>query len=187
MAAHKRALELDPKIRTSVAHTWFMQGDYVSLAAIRMEEGNYIVALALAELGRKEEALPALRELEPKTKTRLHDFIIAVIALLENDVAESVAAVNRVVASEFKDPEGLYYVVRHLAHLGETGPALQLFERVVAGGYFCYPAMAKDPWLDSVRNEPAFIRLLHQAETQHRDAAASFKRLRGEKLLGVAI
>ena len=187
VAAHKRALELDPKIRTSVAHTWFMQADYVSLATIRMEEGNYIVALALAELGRKEEALPALRELEPKTKTRLRDFIIAAIALLENDVAESVAAVNRVVASEFKDPEGLYYLVRHLAHLGEAGPALQLFERVVAGGYFCYPAMAKDPWLDSVRNEPAFIKLLRQAETQHRDAAASFKRLRGEKLLGVAI
>ncbi|MGA7625018.1 MAG: protein kinase [Candidatus Acidiferrales bacterium] len=187
VAAHRRASELDPKIRTSVAHTWFMQADYVSLATIGIEEGNYIVALALAELGRKEEALPALRELEPKTKTRLRDFIIAAIALLENDVAESVAAVNRVVASEFKDPEGLYYLVRHLAHLGEAGPALQLFERVVAGGYYCYPAMAKDPWLDSVRNEAAFIKLLGQAETQHRDAMASFKRLRGEKLLGVAI
>ena len=187
VAAHRRALELDPKIRTSVAHTWFMQADYVSLATIRIEEGNYIVALALAELGRKEEALPALRELELKTKTRLRDFITAAIALLENNVAESVAAVNRVVASEFKDPEGLYYLVRHLAHLGEAGPALQLFERVVAGGYFCYPAMAKDPWLASVRNKPAFIKLLGQAEMQHRDAVASFKRLRGEKLLGVAI
>ena len=46
--------------------------------------------------------------------------------------------------------------------------------------------MAKDPWLASVRNKPAFIKLLGQAEMQHRDAVASFRRLRGEKLLGVA-
>ena len=139
--------------------------------------------LALAELGRKEEALPVLRDLEQKTKTRIRDFIIAVRALLDKDATESIVAVNRIMASDFQDPEGLFYLSRHLAHLNQFGPALQLFERVVAGGYFCYPAMAKDPWLDSLRKKPAFTKLLRQAETQHRDAAA-FKRLSGEKVLG---
>ena len=70
--------------------------------------------------------------------------------------------------------------------MNEVGPALDLLERVVAGGFFCFPAMAKDPWLDSLRKKPAFTKLLRQAETQHQDAAAAFKRLDGDKLLGMA-
>lgn len=184
LAAHKRAVELDPKIRTSVPHTWFLQADAGRLSTVKLEEFPYIVPIA--DLKRGAELLPALRELEQKNKTRIRDFIIAARALLENDAAESVAAVNRIIASDFGDPEGLFYLSRHLAHLNEVGPALALFERVVAGGYSCYPAMAKDPWLDSLRKKPAFTKLLHEAETKHRNALATFKRLNGEKVLGFA-
>ena len=187
VAAHKRAVELDPRIRTSVPHTWFLQADHTRLATVKVEEFPYIVPLALAELHRGEESLPALRELEQKIKTRIRDFIVAVRALLENDTAESVAAVNRIIASDFQDPEGLFYLSRHLAHLNEVGPALELFERVVKGGYFCFPAMATDPWLDSLRKEPVFTRLLQQAETHHREASDAFKQLGGEKMLGVRV
>jgi hypothetical protein len=136
---------------------------------------------------RGEETLPALRELEQRTKTRIRDFITAARALLENDANESIAAVNRIIASDFQDPEGLFYLSRHLSHLSQVEPALQLLERVVAGGYFCYPAMAEDPWLDPLRKKPGFKKLLARAETQHRDAIGAFKRLSGEKLLGVAL
>lgn len=187
VAAHKRAIELDPRIRTSVPHTWFLQADHARLATVKVEEFPYIVPLALAELHRGEESLPTLRELEQKTKTRIRDFVVAARALLENEAAESVAAVNRIIASDFQDPEGLFYLSRHLAHLNQVGPALELFERVVKGGYFCFPAMATDSWLDSLRKEPAFKKLLHQAETGHREAAAAFKQFSGEKVLGVMV
>jgi DNA-binding winged helix-turn-helix (wHTH) protein/tetratricopeptide (TPR) repeat protein len=186
VAAHQRALELDPRIRTSVPHTWCMQADHARLATVKIDEFPYIVPLALAELGRKDEALPPLRELEQKIKTRIRDFIVAARALLENDRAESLAAVRRILASDFRDPEGLFYLSRHLAHLNETAPAIELLERVVAGGFFCFPAMAKDPWLDSLRKKPAFSELLRQAEAQHQAAAATFKQLQGDKLLGMA-
>ena len=169
-------------------HTWFLQEDHVSLATFRIGRISLHCAVwRWRNWDEKKNALPALRELEGKTKTRIRDFIIAARALLEDDVDESIAAVNRIIASDFQDPEGLFYLSRHLATLNEVGPALQLFERVVAGGYFCYPAMAKDPWLDSLRKKPAFSKLLRQAETQHRNAAAAFKRLNGEKVLGVAL
>src|SRR5262245_37768506 len=185
IGAHVRALELDPKIRTSVGHTWFLQADYTRVANVKVSDYPYIVAISLAELGRAKEALPVLRELENKIPTRLRDFIIAARTLLEGNAAESIAAVGRVVSSDFRDPEGLFYLSRHLAHLNEIGPALDLFERVVAGGFFCFPAMAHDPWLDPLRKKPAFTKLLRQAETQHRDASAAFTKLRGEKVLGV--
>jgi hypothetical protein len=139
------------------------------------------------ELGRAKECPPALlRELENKNKTRIREFIIAGRALLEGDHEESIAAVNRILASDFDDPEGLFYLSRHLAHLHETGPALELFARVVKKGYFCFPAMAIDPWLEPLRNEPEFTRLLHQPESQHREAAAAFKQVGGQKVLGLA-
>ena len=125
-----------------------------------------------------------LRELEQTLRTRVPGFVIAVRTLLEGNSAESVATVGRIVASGFKDPEGLFYLSRHLAHLNEAGAALELFERVVAGGFLCYPAMTNDPWLESLRPRPVFTRLLRQAEIQHREAAAAFAALNARALLG---
>jgi TolB-like protein len=184
-AAHRRAVDLEPKIRTSVPHTWFLQADYARVATVKLTEYPYIVALSLMTLGRGAEALPALRELESATQTRLREFMTAARTLVEGNPAESLAAIGRIVSSDFRDPEGLFYLSRHLAHLHEAGPALDLIERVVAGGFFCFPAMAHDPWLDPLRKKPAFTKLLRQAETQHQEAAAIFSRLQGEKVLGV--
>jgi DNA-binding winged helix-turn-helix (wHTH) protein/tetratricopeptide (TPR) repeat protein len=186
VAAHQRALDLEPRIRTSVGHTWFLQADHARVVTVKVAEYPYIVAISLAELGRAEEALSVLRDLEPKIATRLRDFILAARTLLEGRPAESIAAVGRVVASDFRDPEGLFYLSRHLAHLNESGAALDLFERVVAGGFFCFPAMARDPWLDSLRRKPAFTRLLRRAQVQHQEAVGAFTRLGGGKVLGVA-
>jgi hypothetical protein len=183
VAAHERAVALEPKIKTSVPHTWFVQRDHARLATIKVAEYPYIVPLSLAELGRGGEALPVLRELEQTMKTRVPGFVIAARTLLEGNAAESVATVKRIVASGLKDPEGLFYLTRHLAHLNEVDAALDLFERVVSGGFFCHPAMAGDPWLKALRRKAAFGKLLGVAESKHRDAAAAFTALGGTPLL----
>jgi tetratricopeptide (TPR) repeat protein len=174
VAAHARAIGLDPKIKTSVPHTWFMQGDHSRVAGVKVAEFPYIVPISLSELGRGAEALPVLREIEPKIPSRLRDFITAARTLLEGDASASVAAAKRVAASDFRDPEGLFYIARHLSHLDEAGPALELLERVVAGGFFCYPVLARDPWLNPLRRKAAFTKLLRKAEAQHLDAVAAF-------------
>jgi len=185
--AHTRAVALEPKIRTSVPHAWFLGRDYARVAAGRIEDNPYIVALAMAEVGRREEALAGLRALEEKTRTRLRDFIIAARTLMEGDAAASVAAVRSIVASEFSDPEGLYYLTRHLARLGEADAALELFRRVVGGGFCCYPAMLEDPWLDEVRRRAEFTRLMENAEQRHRAAEKEFERLEGDRVLGIGV
>ena len=111
--------------------------------------------------------------------------MVAARTLLEGNAAESVAAVSRIVASGFRDPEGLFYLTRHLAHLNEIDRALDLFRRVVAGGFFCFPAMARDPWLNPLRGRPEFAKLLRQAQARHREAAATFARIRGDVMPGV--
>ncbi len=88
-AACGRALALDPKIRTSVGHTWFLQRDYARVASIGVVlDYPYIVALSMAEPGHATEAVAALRELEPKVPARVLDFVIAARTLVEGNVAE---------------------------------------------------------------------------------------------------
>ena len=159
-AAYARAVALEPTIRTSIVHTWFLQRDNERVASTRLEDNPYIVALSLAEVGRGNEAVAALRTLEEKIKTRMRDFMMAARTMIEGDAAASVAAVGRIVNSAFSDPEGLLYLTRHLAHLNQVDAALELFERVVGGGIFCYPAMSSDPWLDPIRERPEFVKLL---------------------------
>src|SRR4029450_3570771 len=108
----------------------------------------------IAELGREGEAIALLRELEQKIQTRVRELVVAARSLLEGDVTSSSAAVNRFLSPDFKDPEGLFYAARHLARLNEDRSAIALLERGVAGGFFCFPALAQDPWLNSLRKTP---------------------------------
>jgi DNA-binding winged helix-turn-helix (wHTH) protein/tetratricopeptide (TPR) repeat protein len=184
-AAHARAVELEPKIRTSVVHTWFMQSDHARVLTFKIPEFPYLVALTLAELGRGREAIPVLKDLERKIPTRVRDYVAAARTLLEGDVEESAAAAMRVAASDFSDPEGLFYLARHLSHLKQAAPAMELMERVVAGGFHCHPVFARDPWLDPLRRKPAFTKLLERAAAEHQKAKEAFARLGGAKVLGI--
>jgi DNA-binding winged helix-turn-helix (wHTH) protein/tetratricopeptide (TPR) repeat protein len=183
--AHGRAVALEPKIRTSVPHTWYFQEDHARVVTIKPSEFPYIVPLSMAELGRRAEAITTLRELEQKIQTRVRELVSAARLLLEGDAITSVAAVNRFLAPDFKDPEGLFYAARHLARLKEENAAIDLLERVVAGGFFCFPTMVRDPWLDSLRKKSRFTKLVQRAETQHQQAGSVFAKLHGDKVLGM--
>jgi DNA-binding winged helix-turn-helix (wHTH) protein/tetratricopeptide (TPR) repeat protein len=185
VAAHARAVTLEPKIRTSVTHTWFMQGDHPQVAASPLGDFPYIVPLSIDALGRRAEALDRAREIEQKIPTRIRDLITGARTLLEDNRAESIAAIERFV-SDFRDPEALFYSARHLAHLGEAARAIDLLARVIAGGFFCYPAFARDPWLDPLRRKREFAALLGKAESQHREASETFTRLGGARALRLA-
>ena len=185
VAAHQRAIGLEPKLKTSIIHTWAFQGAHDRVVMFKPAEFPYLVPLSMAEIGRGAEALAALREVEPKIPTRVRDLVTAARFLLEGKAVESIAAVNRFVA-DFRDPEALYYSARHLAHLNEVDAAIDLFERVVVGGCVSFPTFARDPWLQSLRKKPAFTKTLGRAEEAHRKAVNVFREHGGEKLVGVS-
>ncbi len=53
VAAHSLAIALEPKIRTSVPHTWFLQGDHARVASLRIEDNPYIVSRVPCRAGAK--------------------------------------------------------------------------------------------------------------------------------------
>lgn len=90
-----------------------------------------------------------------------------------------------VLAADFKDPEGLFYTARHLAHLGQHDDALETLACPTMRGFHCYPALARDPWLDTLRGSLRFVEVLRQSAALNREARAAFVAAGGDKVLGL--
>ena len=183
IAAHQRARSLDRKIPTSVMHTWFMQGDWERLAALPVAEFPYIVALALVEFGRGDEALAPLREVEARMPTRRRHVAVAVRALIEGRTAESVSEMKAMLSPDFRDPEGRFYVARHVARYGDADEALTQLEGVVADGFLCYPVFERDRWLDALRPKPRFTEVLARCASRNAASRRAFEELTGRGVL----
>jgi serine/threonine protein kinase/tetratricopeptide (TPR) repeat protein len=184
MAAATHARRLDPRIRTSAGQTCFMRGDYDGVTDYEPESINYLRNLALVMLGRTEEAKASLVFVDKSLPHRLVTFVTALEALVAGRREESLATIRRL--TDIQDPEGRFYVARHLAYLGDADAAIALFAHIVPDGFFCLPALTRDPWLDPLRGTPAFAAILREAEARHRQAVISFLTAEGDRVLGIA-
>jgi serine/threonine protein kinase/tetratricopeptide (TPR) repeat protein len=185
LEAHRQARRLDPNIRTGVTHTYFAMGDYQGALETGGHDFGYFGPLRLAMLGRVEEAVALLKEKEPVVSERLGlVFMISLRALLEGNREASLQASDELISAAFRDPEGRYYLARQLAYLSDIGRATHVLQSTVDGGYFCYPQMASDPWLDPVRGDAEFRRILQSAQALHQEAIEVFRTEGGPPLLG---
>lgn len=184
LAAHAEAHRLDATVRTSVSYTYWMIGDYQRAIAQERDEVAFMRGYGLSSLGRVDEALAfyrdfASREVPPVARALLD----SQRAALEGDRRKVLACIRTVVSSGFRDPEGLYFSARGLAHLGELGEAMVLLDRVVAGGFYPLATLMRDPWLDTLRSDASFQALIARVAACQRQAAAVFDSNRGPLLL----
>jgi TolB-like protein len=180
--ADVRARRLDPSIKTSVIHTLWMLREHEAVLATPVE-GAVVMAFSLVALGREAEALEFLEDRSKKVPAKIAQIIGALRALLEGRRAEAIATLVAM-APEFRDAEGLYYLARQLAHAGAAEKAVAVLGQATASGFFCYPVLAADEWLDPARHLPAFVAVLRRAEEEHELAVAAFAAAGGERILG---
>ena len=183
VAAHEHAKRLDPKIPTSVVHTYLLLGRPDRALMPGITSDPFIKGLALMALGRHKEAIAETHE--RGQIQHLRRFLVALGGAAAGDREKSLAAINEILESSFRDPEGWFYLARLLAYQGELDQAVSVFARAVDGGFYCFPAMTRDPWLDPVRARPEFTKMLRVAETRYREAAAAFLETGGDRVLGV--
>ena len=112
-------------------------------------------------------------------------YLKAQLAAFEGDREACVEATRQVMASGFHDPEGLLFGVRDMAYVGATDFAIEILTRVVDGGMHCPTTLVRDPWFDSLRTEPEFVRLLRRSEQEHAESVRAYRQAGGERLLGV--
>jgi tetratricopeptide (TPR) repeat protein len=185
LTAHRQARRLDPNIATSVMHTYMMLGDYPSALDASGGDFGYGSAICLSMLGRIPEALEILKTKALPPSRRLGRlFMQSLCTLLEGDRAGSQRASDDLLGATFRDPEGLYYLARQLGYLGDSQRALPALARAIDSGFHCYPAFVRDPWLDPLRGQPEFTRILEHAQALHRDALNAYAAEGGASLLG---
>jgi len=186
LVAHQEARRLDPLIPTSVMHTYFMLGEYERALENSGGDYGYGTALVLAMTGRVEEAVSMLRQRELDKPWRLGKlYLTSLRTLLEGKREENLAVSQELMQATFRDPEGMYYLGRQLAYLGQEPLALDVLSRAIDNGFFCHQAMLRDPWLDSLRTRTEFTALLNKAHQLHREALTAFLAGGGASLLGI--
>jgi serine/threonine-protein kinase len=187
LEAHRQARRLDPNFPTTVTHTYFAMGDYQGAVEASGPDFGYFTALRVAMLGRVEDAIATLKEKELTVPQRRGQvFMFSLRALLEGNREASLKASDELFVGAFKDPEGKYYLARQLAYLSDIGRATTVLKSTVDGGYFCYPQLASDPWLDPIRGDAEFKRILDRARVLHQEAIEVFRAEGGPPLLGQA-
>jgi serine/threonine protein kinase/tetratricopeptide (TPR) repeat protein len=174
LAAHQRALRLDPNTRTTVMNTHFVMGNFQLVVDAGADEVGYVEAMALDAMGRRDEAR---NRLWPAEKRELPPLIRKVVDMLKllldgerQRAVESLHGLNL----EGADPEGYFYRARLLAQLGEPDAALVTLEQAVRKGFWCVPALRHDTFLAAVRNLAGFSELLAVAMARAASAARAF-------------
>jgi DNA-binding SARP family transcriptional activator len=183
LAAHHGARRLDPEIPTSVSHTYWMLGRYERVLDCTFGDIGYVAGVALASMGRTEEAIRILRRNEhTPTKPRARAYVLSLRALLEGDRATALDALETA-ATGMVDGEALYYAARSYGRLGEGERAVAAFEESVRLGFVCVPLFERDPWLDGLRRSQRFRALLECGRERHHRAADAFATAGGPELL----
>jgi len=185
LAAHRQARRLDPNVPTSVVNTFLLRGEYQAALDASGGDWGYATAIALAMLGRSEEAVALLTERAQALSGGSGSFYLTSLrTLLEGDREASVRISDQLLEATFRDPEGWHQLARQLGYLGEPERAFRALSRAVEMGFFCVSSMTADPWLDPLRADPRFNQILHQAQARHEEARAAFIKLGGPGLLG---
>ena len=167
IAAHKRAVDLDPTVVTSVPHTFFLHGDYA--AAIETYGGRasyYLDAAAWAALGDKHRASALLgdRLARMSLSELMKGLMTSLLAVLEERFDDAFHYMEAMRIPQ--EPEILVYLARQYSYIGSPDSSIKALKRAAQSGFVCAPGtLQSDAWLSAARAHPEFVSVLTEAES----------------------
>ena len=185
VAAHERARQLDPHVRTSVSYTFRYLDDIQAALDHSTSEHEYATNLVWAPPGREMEALKIIRDREKATPPgRLAGAFLALCrTYLEGDRVKALHAVEQCLQTEFRDPEALFGLGSFFAKLNEPRRALETVSQALTEGYICDHVLLHHSWFDSLRSHGGFSELAQRAAEGSARAREVFLVNGGDRLL----
>lgn len=174
LKAHRNAVALDPTIKTSVAHTHFLQGDFAKVFETYTGALYYLDAAAWAALGAHERAAALLRPRlsRPELGPVMSVLMASLLAILDGRSEEALLLIRN--AEAFREPEILFYLARHLGMLNAKHLAIEFLQRARREGFWSASAMESDPAFMQLRNSPEFDFELQEIRSMESAAFQAF-------------
>ena len=178
----EKALELDPgnsRFR-SIGVTYIYVGEYQkALQAFELDSDSpWSISWkgqVYLRMKQPETALEYFNEtLEMEPQSSLGLWTTGMKAAIEGQHKQGVAAIRKIVQSGVFDSEQWYNWANIYGLLGEKSGCVRLLRKAVEGGFFNYPLMLTDSFLDSVRQEPEFQDVLALAKDKHQAFGKQF-------------
>jgi tetratricopeptide (TPR) repeat protein len=94
-------------------------------------------------------------------------FAKAIKSYIEQNEVEGLKIAIELEKSDPRDSEVLYGLASIYGMFGDKKKCCLLLRRAIEGGFFCYPYMLRDEFLDPVRNDPEFQDVLAVAKKKH--------------------
>jgi TolB-like protein len=182
--AHDRARRLDSRTVTSVAHTFFLLGDYErTLEWYSLGLRYYLDLAALAAAGREAEAAELMgSRIVPGGP--FPPMMESLRFSLQGDHARSIEILRRALALRpTQDPEARFYMARQLARDGEPAEALTTIRDLATQGFYCSTALRDDPWLRPLSRLPGFQDVMDELLRREAEARAAFLAAGGDRVL----
>ena len=171
----EKAITLDSKnqVFRTIVITYFFAGEYEKVieAGRLFEESAFIVehlGLALHKLGKNTEAIECFNrviKLDPNTGETV--FTRSVKAFAEGNPEEALSYAIQFEQFQIADAEAWYFKSFLYGMSGDKEACIRCLSKAVDSGFFNYPLMSTDSYLDSAREDPEFQKVLQKAKEKH--------------------
>jgi hypothetical protein len=174
--AHRRAVDLDPTVATSVSHTLFLMGDYpAAIDSYGGRTGYYLDAAAWAAVGDTDRTARVLRDrlAQSALSELMSGLMTSLLAVVERRFDDAFRCMQAMKIT--CEPEALTYLARHYSYIGASNAAIDMLRRAMQSGFVCAAfTLCSDPWLEAARRDTGFASVLAEAESLAGNARSLF-------------
>jgi len=175
MSEMEKAIALDSRnqVFRSIMITYLFAGKYEKAidAGRLFEQSAFILehqGLALIKLGKKTEAIECFnRAINLDANTGETIFTSSAKAFLEGNPEEALSYAIQFEQFQIVDAEAWYFKSFLYGMSGDKEGCIRCLRKAVDSGFFNYPLMSTDSYLDPVREDSEFQKVLQKAKEKH--------------------
>jgi len=185
VAEWERARQIDPVVKAngSVLNSYLYLGDYEKFlhSLPEVDDSSFLLFYrGLGEYYQKDlekasKDFERAYEVDPTLYAKIGKAMSSSIARKNGEGLEILRSLDsKITERGVGDPEAAYKIAQAYAVLGDKVSSLRMLRQSIESGFFCYPYLAADPILDSLRGEPEFKPILEVARVRHKAFQQSF-------------